>query len=239
MKLSSALVTAAAIAAVFLLARRANAAPGATIVFGPMQDAEPELPNAADVDAGGVLDWLDGGLVDWYAGAGGAADLDARNLPAFLFAIRNAEHYPVDVLTGMDYQTFYGGAKFHDLSDHPVITGELRGVKLPDRFCSAAGLSPGCVSTAAGAYQFTRPTWTRLRERSPRLPDFSPESQNEAARRLLAELGVPAKLRAGDFSGAVARAARVWASLPGSSAQQGGKSLAFLQSKFVEAGGMA
>jgi muramidase (phage lysozyme) len=242
-KRPQALAITAAIAAVLLFAsRKARAAsqdPGADY-FDPVYD-EPafEFPNAGDESPFGVFDWLDN-PINYYAGNPGLSQADASNIEAFLMMIRNAEHYPVDVMTGMDFQTFYGGAKFYDMSDHPVITGELRGVALSPAMCKRAGFASGvCVSTAAGALQFTRPTWQRLRSRGAYLPDFSPESQLEAGRRLLAELGVPAKLRARDLRGAIASASKVWASLPGSTAGQGGKSFAFVESAFRNAGGVA
>jgi hypothetical protein len=67
------------------------------------------------------------------------------NLSAFLFMIRATEHvYPRDVLNDAAYSIFYGGSKFSNFSDHPVLTGEKKGVPLPDNFCRAAGLKPGC-----------------------------------------------------------------------------------------------
>lgn len=158
---------------------------------------------------------------------------------AFLFMIRCCEHrYPRDVKPVGDqapcYTTFYGGARFSDLSDHPVITGELKPVPLPDRMCVAAGLKPGCVSTAAGAYQFIKSTWSRLRNRGDYLEDFSPASQHEAALRLLEELGARELYMAGDVQAAIVRASRAWASLPGSKAQQNPKALQYCIDRFNE-----
>ena len=149
-------------------------------------------------------------------------------LSAFLYMIRTAEHGERSD-DGARYSTFYGGARFSNLSDHPVNTGERKGVPLPDRFCRAAGLRPGCVSTAAGAYQIIRPTWDSVRRAGawgPRLPDFGVDSQDEAARRILARSGALARLDAGDVEGAIRAAATQWASLPGSSSGQPQKSMA-------------
>jgi len=163
------------------------------------------------------------------------SDEISKRIAAFLFMLRSSEHvYPRDVLNDRAYGIFYGGNQFSDFSDHPVITGELRPVRLSDSVCNASGLGSGCVSTAAGSYQFIRPTWQRIREQNPRLPDFSPQSQDEAAIRLLNELGVIDLLRDGDIQGAIQRASGTWASLPGSKAQQNPKSTIYALDRFSE-----
>lgn len=212
-------------------------------VYGDAWSGDEQLPEVASEGdyeplLGSELDLLGVGLPmgESYHGAGGP--LDMGNLDAFLVMIRRAEHYPVDVVSGNDYRTFYGGTKFTNLSDHPVITGELQPVKLPAEMCRRAGYASGnCVTTAAGAYQMTRPTWQRIRSSGTYLADFSAASQDEAARRLLAELGVPGLLSSGDFAAAVRKAAKLWASLPGSTAGQGGKSLAQVTQFYRDAGG--
>jgi lysozyme len=154
------------------------------------------------------------------------------NLSAFLYMIRSTEHvYPRDVVNDAAYSIFYGGSKFQNFQDHPVITGEKKGVPLPDHFCKAAGLKPGCVSTAAGAYQFIKGTWVRLRDKL-NLPDFSPLSQDRAAVGLLEEIGAVDLIYAGDIEGAIHKASKIWASLPGSTAQQNPKALAYALNRF-------
>ena len=154
------------------------------------------------------------------------------NLRAFLYMIRSTEHvYPRDVVNDAAYSIFYGGSKFQSFRDHPVITGEKRGVPLPDAMCKAAGLKPGCVSTAAGAYQLIKPTWVRLRDKL-QLPDFSPASQDLAAIGLLDEIGASSLIVAGDIEGAIHKASRIWASLPGSTAQQNPKALSYALNRF-------
>lgn len=153
---------------------------------------------------------------------------------AFLYMIRASEHiYPRDVENDAAYRIFYGGAKFNDLSDHPVNTGEMKPIKLPDAMCRAAGRAPGCVTTAAGAYQIIRPTWNRARD-ALGLPDFSPDSQDKAAIFLLEESGAMELIGLGDIEGAIAKAAPVWASLPGSTAQQNPKKLAYALERYAE-----
>jgi lysozyme len=154
------------------------------------------------------------------------------NLSAFLYMIRSTEHvYPRDVVGDAAYSIFYGGSKFQSFRDHPVLTGEKKGVPLPDAMCAAAGLKPGCVSTAAGAYQLIKPTWVRLRDRL-KLPDFSPLSQDQAAVALLDEVGALDLIYAGDIEGAIHKASKIWASLPGSTAQQNPKALAYALNRF-------
>jgi len=154
------------------------------------------------------------------------------NLSAFLYMIRSTEHvYPRDVTNDAAYSIFYGGTKFQSFRDHPVITGEKKGVPLPDAMCAAAGLKPGCVSTAAGAYQLIKPTWVRLRDKL-NLPDFSPLSQDRAAVGLLEEIGAVDLIYSGDIEGAIHKASRIWASLPGSTAQQNPKALSYALNRF-------
>ncbi len=122
-------------------------------------------------------------------------------------------------------------------ADHPAITGEWRGEKLSDDMCRGAGFGPGCVSTAAGKYQITKPTWTRIKKKLS-LPDFGPASQDAAAAELLRERGSIARLEVGDFVGAVAAARKEWASLPGAGYGQGERSISWLTAKFTDAGGV-
>lgn len=209
--LSARFVAALAIVAgVLLYSRRANAAVNPA-PYVPIQDWGLPVPDSTIAD-----DFI-------------PVNTDRQRLLAFLYAIRCAEHSARDVESGGDYFTFYGGSRFQGTADHPVITKEKVGVRLPDNFCRAAGFGPGCVSTAAGAYQFNVPTWNEVRAwNGPRLPDFSPASQDEAARRLLQKIGALPLIYAGDWTGAVARAATRWASLPGSTAAQGGRSMSFV-----------
>ena len=158
-----------------------------------------------------------------------------QNVKAFLYMLQSSEHaYPQDVNNGAAYGTFYGGSRFTDFSDHPVNTGEKVGVRLSDARCKASGFKPGCVSTAAGAYQFIKPTWDRIRAIAPRLPDFSPESQDAAAVRLLDSIGALELIQSGDIEAAIAKSSKTWASLPGSKAQQNPRQLAFVIDRFNE-----
>lgn len=160
--------------------------------------------------------------------------LDPR-VRAFLWAIRMCEHSPAAVYGGYDYTEFYGGSQFSDLSDHPVSTGEKEGIPLPREMCVAAGFVSGnCVSTAAGAYQFRIRTWDEMARIEPMLPDFSPQSQDIAAVRLLRETGAVESLLNNDIVTAFKKASNRWASLPFSTAEQRPKPLDYALAKYSE-----
>jgi len=195
---------------------------------------------------GDVVSWSPDG--DWWPAPEPDPDHEGEPmngtpdyLGAFLYMIQSAETGVAAVATGDAYRMLYGGTLFDSLADHPANLG-WPGVKLPDRMCRAAGFGPGCVSTAAGAFQIIKPTWTRVRKAGgwgPYLPDFGPESQDEAGRRLLIECGALPLIERGDFDGALRRAAPVWASLPGSTAQQGPKTRAEVYALYSSALGVA
>lgn len=139
---------------------------------------------------------------------------------------------------GDPYRVCYGYRHtISSLADHPAITGEWRGEPLSDGLCSAAGLGPGCVSTAAGKYQIIKPTWIALKLKLGLL-DFSAASQDAAAIELLRQRGAIAPLARGDFAAAVNAARKEWASLPGAGYGQGERSIAWLTDQFTAAGGV-
>ncbi len=114
------------------------------------------------------------------------------------------------------YQVGFGGVSIGDLSRHPGTASEFR-------------QTDGKVSrtTAAGAYQFIKPTWDAL-QRKLGLPDFSPRSQDLAALQLIREAGALNDVLQGNFDRAVAKTGRIWASLPSSPYAQPRKSAAFV-----------
>lgn len=160
------------------------------------------------------------------------------NRKAFLSAIRWAE----GTSGANGYRALYGHTPAAprlagSLAAHPVQSGEWRGAPLTDAQCRGAGLGPGCITTAAGAYQMTLPTWTRMKQ-ALGLPDFGPASQDQAALRLIADLGALQDIDAGRFDAAVSKLARTWASLPGAGyAGQPEKSIAALRQVYAGAGG--
>lgn len=127
-------------------------------------------------------------------------------------------------LGGRDpYRVVYGyGHAIQSFRDHPAITGEWTGKPLPPKYCRAAGLSAGCKSTAAGAYQITRTTWLDRSLRWFYTPtSFSPAEQDSFCwRALCRSLGVPRLLDIGKVEAAISAASARWASLPKSAAGQ-------------------
>lgn len=158
-----------------------------------------------------------------------------NGLDAALYMIRCCEHLQKDVLANEDYSVFYGGTHFTNFADHPCITGEKKGVPLPPDWCKKLGFTDGkCVSTAAGAYQFTKPTWQQYRTVPPYLTDFSRENQDEACRRALRSIGASAFFMEGDMDHGLRLASRMWASLPGSTAGQHTRTVMFAQTAYTE-----
>lgn len=161
-------------------------------------------------------------------------DTAQRNVSAFLEAIARAEG---TAQRPDPYRVCYGYRHtIISLAEHPAVSGEWKGEKLPDDMCRAAGFGPGCVSTAAGKYQIIRPTWQALKTRL-KLPDFGPASQDRAAVQLLKDSGALFAIEKGQFSFAIAAARKTWASLPGAGYAQPERSLSFLQSAYLSAGG--
>lgn len=163
------------------------------------------------------------------------------NVAAFLLTIRESEDGYL-VPDDQRYHMFYGGSLFQNFADHPVITGEKTGIVLPPNFCTAVGLPPGCVSTAAGAYQINKPTWVNfradLKDGYGYLADFTPANQDIAALRIAHSTGALDALESGSFAQAVALASKRWASLAGSTSGQGQHDMATLLSWFQGAGGV-
>ena len=150
-------------------------------------------------------------------------DTAGRNIAAFLAMLQTAEGTSA---AADPYRVCYGYSHtIADMSDHPVVTGEWPGQRLPDAMCKNAGFGPGCVSTAAGAYQIIRPTWIRIRD-SLGLLDFGPAAQDAAA------------AIARGLDAAIAKCAKEWASLPGNYAAQGQRSHESLIAWFNQNGGL-
>lgn len=119
-----------------------------------------------------------------------------------------------------------------DLSNHPAITGEWHGEPLD--FLGPA--YKGLVSTAAGRYQITRPTWLRL---SPIIhaSDFTAPWQDSAALELIREKNALVLIDEGNIADAISACRSIWASLPGGSSGQPQKTVTELFAAFTGAGG--
>lgn len=166
--------------------------------------------------------------------AGVDDDTASRNIAAFLTMLQMAEG-----TAGQydPYRVCYGYSHvIADLSNHPAITGEWRGQQLSDSMCALAGFGPGCISSAAGAYQLIKPTWVNA-QRALGLPDFSAASQDAAAVELIRRRGALEDVKAGRFATAVGKCRNEWASLPGNYAGQGQRSMDTLAGWYSQAGG--
>lgn len=210
------------------------AAVGAALL---MRDAAARSALADDASTGETaLDYVNpfGAIERLYEDHQTATAMQTDNLPAFLAMIRMAEGTS---RAADPYRVCF--AYRHtivDLVDHPAITGEWRGERLTDAQCIAAGFSPGCVSTAAGAYQMTKPTW-REAKRALGLVDFGPESQDRAAVYLIRRRGAIDAIAEGRITDAIHLCRQEWASLPGAGYGQPERQLASLLGAFEAAGG--
>ena len=133
-------------------------------------------------------------------------DASTNQSGAVLEAIRTVEG-----TAGADgYRVCYGYKHvIESFAEHPCITGEWTGESLSAAQCARAGLGPGCVSTAAGAYQMIKPTWRSARD-ALGLTDFSPASQDAAALWIANNTGAIDALNNGDVQGAIEGLATQW-----------------------------
>lgn len=125
------------------------------------------------------------------------------NVAAFLDMLAWSEgtDHPAQRTNDHGYDVLVGGGLFTDYSKHPNIL-----VSLP-RY--------GIKSTAAGRYQFLYRTWMAIVRNYGFRGRFIPEAQDLAAVKLLTECGAIPHIEAGRIDKAIAKAAPIWASLPG------------------------
>lgn len=121
------------------------------------------------------------------------ADLNNKNVQAFLKVIRSGE----GTADANGYRRIFGGQLFTSFADHPRITVSKSGYK----------------SSASGAYQFIISTWEETK-RIMNLKDFSPASQDLAALGRIVARGALDDVKNGNFTQAIKKCAREWASLP-------------------------
>lgn len=146
-----------------------------------------------------------------------------RNLNAFLAMIKWAEG---TAQYSDPYRVLFGGETFGSFDDHPRRV-----------ICRKMGAGEIC-SSAAGAYQILQKTWDWIKTQGEPLPDFSPQSQDEAAKRLIQYRGALADVEAGFFAMAVAKVSKEWASMPKAGYGQPEKTLAQLRTVYENQGGL-
>ena len=117
------------------------------------------------------------------------------------------------------YNTAFGGGRFDNLGAHPNVRSG---------FTQTDGKQN--TTTAAGRYQFLKPTWDGLAKQYG-FRDFSPEAQDMGAIALLAQNGALKDVMNGDFQTAIQKSGKTWASLPSSTYAQGKKSWDFVNQK--------
>lgn len=177
-------------------------------------------------------------------------DAETDNIAAFLWMIRVCEG--TSGPTG--YRTMYTGALFDP--DSPTIkatnsyTQKFEGQvnkayqwKDHPRLAIVANITSGVTgqsravpSTAAGAYQFLSSTWDSC-ARALELKDFTEASQDKAAIYLLKNVGALDNVKKGEFTKAIAKTKRIWASLPGSPYDQNPKSFNVALQYYKQGGG--
>ena len=114
---------------------------------------------------------------------------------------------------------------------HPILMDGY--TRHPDRLIH---LGAHLESTAAGRYQMIFRTWEWMRARL-RLPDFSPESQDRAAIRLIEDAGALSNIEGGEITAAIVKCRKIWASFPGAGYGQRENSLYGLTEYYRAMGG--
>jgi muramidase (phage lysozyme) len=157
----------------------------------------PQIPaqNIATMADGGIAGYAEGDVVKSKRSTFDATPyLQDPNVQRFLAYINTYEGAPQPNQT-VGYHTF------EDMSQHPN-----KRIKFNKK---------GDKSTAAGSYQLLNRTWKAEAERQG-LTDFSLENQQRAAIGVLKDTGALDSIVRGDFDTAKKKAAKAWASLPGS-----------------------
>lgn len=161
------------------------------------------------------------------------------NLRAFLTMISRSEgceSQPDPYRVCYAYAHTIIDLNYHPHQLRPNGTREWAGEPLSDEQCLNAGLNPPCISSAAGRYQITLPTFERIQSHLG-LPDFTPSSQDDCAVQLVKEVGALAFINLGGIADAIPLCAHLWASLPGNTAKQPQTQFAVLFHSYTQAGG--
>jgi len=124
------------------------------------------------------------------------------------------------IVSGMD-----GLNSFADYSAHPFAAG---------RPAIVVRTAPTLLeSTASGRYQITLPTWREITATwTSKL--FSPQAQDAAALQLLKECRALNFIDSGNITAAIEAACETWASFPGNSYGQGGRTIEWLLDKYAQ-----
>ena len=147
------------------------------------------------------------------------------NIAAFLWMIRVCE----GTSGPLGYQTMFTGAIF-PIDDPTVSTYQF---KDHPRIANHGG---GITSTAAGAYQFLSSTWDQAKKQLS-LPDFSPASQDKGCLYLIRLRKALDDVRTGNFTSAISKCNKEWASLPGSPYNQHPKDISVALTLYKQGGG--
>ena len=151
-----------------------------------------------------------------------------KPLAAFLDLVASSEGTTCSTATHDDgydviVEGIHGPNSFADYSAHPFASG-----RAPVIVRTAPTL---LESTASGRYQITLPTWEEISKRRA-LGTFSPQNQDMAALELLEQCGAAALVSASKIEAAIEAACETWASFPGNSYGQGGRTLAWLLEEY-------
>lgn len=145
-----------------------------------------------------------------------AGYLSNPNVQKVLRVIGQAEGTVGDKIAD-PYRIAFGGGTFDSLDNHPnTLTA----------FTQTDGKAN--KSSAAGAYQFLKPTWDDVSSKLG-LKDFSPRSQDIAALELINRAGALQDVLKGDTSAAFSKLGGTWASLPSSPYAQPKRSQGFIE----------
>jgi len=173
-------------------------------------------------------------------------DTKIDNLSAFLWMIRSCE----GTSGPLGYRTMWTGATFDPESPTYVSTNKYdksfdgqpnkayQWKDHPNLPIVAPISGKPVISTAAGAYAFLYSTWKEC-QAALNLPDFTPLSQDKACLYLLKRRRAIDDIETGNFTSAVNKCNRIWASLPGSPYNQHPKDIGTALALYKQAGGIA
>ena len=155
------------------------------------------------------------------------------NMAAFLWMIRVCE----GTSSADGYRVMFTG-KLFDISSPTLPDGSPNPSYNYADHPNIANKGGGITSTAAGAYQFLYSTWKEC-QKSLSLTDFSPLSQDKACIYLLKRRRAIDDIETGNFTSAINKCNREWASLPGSPYDQHPKDIGTALALYKQGGGTA